>query len=84
MCNGKCHLAEKIQAISATTPEPDEAPLNNINTINAFIPVFSILKQSTVNLSINKLGSKKNFKHYKNNYSYLFSKREFKPPIVII
>lgn len=84
MCNGKCHLAEKMQVISIVNTEPDELSLRNLNLINAFIPVFSDLEQNTTNFGLINFKFLQNFANYKNNYSYLFSKEDLHPPTVII
>lgn len=84
MCNGKCHLAERMQAISVLNTEPDEVPVRSLNVINAFIPVFCVLQQNTTKLSFFNFKLLKNFTYYKNNYSYLFSKEDLHPPTVVI
>lgn len=83
-CNGKCHLAEKIQAINISDTGTEEAPLRSINIIDAFIPVFSISKHSNTTFGFIPSKELKSFSQYKNNYSYLFSKENLRPPTVII
>lgn len=78
-CNGKCHLMQQLK-LSNPSEEAPAAPLQNINYMDAFFPIFSPNPPSSYTTHIPVQTKRKGLFAYANTYSYLFTAERFRPP----
>ena len=78
-CNGKCHLSKKFT--NAYKKDNHKENINN-NLIQSLFPVVCILNDDTEFNFIGEIKFLENIPFYKNNYYFLTTSKEIKPPIV--